>query len=137
MNLALVGVSHETASVAVRERVAVPAGDIPDRLTRGVACEEISEALLLSTCNRSELYAVGGTACAASHLSDVFAAVHGVPPDLVEPHLYTKRDMAAARHIFMVAAGADSMVLGETEIMGQIRQATQCARAAGRLYSGF
>jgi glutamyl-tRNA reductase len=127
----LVGVNHETAGVTVRECVAAPAHELPEHLATAVGCPGVGEALLLSTCNRSELYLVSANGCEAPPPLEVFAQVHEISPDILAGHSYELEDGEAVAHIFRVAAGADSMVVGETEIMGQLRQAVDSARQAG------
>ena len=116
MSLALVGISHHRAPVGLRERVAV---DL--RTGQGIArrlADEVGEAVCLSTCNRTELYAVGEAAGAAAE-----ATLVGLGGEEIGSALYRLRDDAAALHLFRVAAGLDSMVPGEGEILGQVRSA--------------
>ena len=116
--LTLVGLSHHSAPVEVRERVAFSAEHAAE------LARSLGEAVCLSTCNRTELYAVGG--------DDVEArAVAALGPD-VEPFLYRLGDESAALHLFRVAAGLDSLVPGEGEILGQVRAAYE-AGSTGRL----
>nr|MDQ3822748.1 glutamyl-tRNA reductase [Actinomycetota bacterium] len=115
--LALVGISHHRAPVELRERVALDA-----RGARAVArrlADEVGEGVCLSTCNRTELYVVGaGGGQAAAE-----ATLVGLGGEEIGPALYRLRDDAAALHLFRVAAGLDSMVPGEGEILGQVRAA--------------
>jgi glutamyl-tRNA reductase len=131
VKLTLVGVNHQTAGIETRECLAVPADALPERLAEAVAHAEVAEALMLSTCNRSELYLVAANGCEVAHPEAVFARAHGVSLEEFQGHSYVLHGAAAVAHIFKVAAGADSMVLGETEIMGQLRQAIERAREAG------
>lgn len=131
MGITLVGINHQTAGVETRERVAVGRHELPARLQVALDCPGIAEALLVSTCNRSEIYLVSPNGCDVSHPEEVFARVHGVPCELLAGHSYVLHGEDAVAHIFKVAAGADSMVVGETEIMGQLRQAVEGAREAG------
>ena len=114
MHLVLVGTSHHHAPVELRERVAL------DRERAGALARELGEAVCLSTCNRTELYV------SAEDVEDAerraVAALAALEPD-VEPALYRLRDEAAALHLFRVAAGLDSLVPGEGEILGQVRAA--------------
>ena len=112
MHLVLVGTSHHRAPVEVRERLAVGA-DLVDELA------SVGETVCLSTCNRTELYlAAGESSAAEARASQSLAALAGTE---VEPLLYRLRDEAAALHLFRVAAGLDSLVPGEGEILGQVR----------------
>ena len=138
MTITLVGVNHQTAGVDIRECLAVPAHELPDRLADAVACPGVAEALMLSTCNRSELYLAAENGEALPSAEEVYGRVLQVAPERFAGHAYVLQGAAAAAHLFRVAAGADSMVLGETEIMGQLREALDCARetgAAGRVLS--
>jgi glutamyl-tRNA reductase len=123
VTLALVGISHHRAPVELRERVAVDS-----RSAKAIAqrlADEAGEAVCLSTCNRTELYAVGPGAQAVAE-----ATLVGLGGEEIGPALYRLRDEAAALHLFRVAAGLDSMVPGEGEILGQVRGAYE-AGAAG------
>ncbi len=114
MRLVLVGISHHHAPVELRERVAL------DREQASALAAELGEAVCLSTCNRTELYVVADDAEEAERLA--VAALAELEPQ-VEPALYRLRDQAAALHLFRVAAGLDSLVPGEGEILGQVRTA--------------
>ncbi|HKP19527.1 MAG TPA: glutamyl-tRNA reductase [Gaiellaceae bacterium] len=118
MNLTLVGLSHHATPIAVRERAFVPlaqAAELAGNLAGG------GEAVCLSTCNRTELYVVGDDAERRS--LDALSSVSALPEDELLPVVYRLRDEAAALHLFRVAAGLDSMVPGEGEILGQVRDA--------------
>jgi glutamyl-tRNA reductase len=121
MNVILVGTSHRLAPVEVRERVAVD----PDRaaeLAERLAAD--GEAVCLSTCNRTELYLVSpATADADQRATDALAELAGVEAAELEPYLYRLEHEAAVVHLFRVAAGLDSLVPGEGEILGQVRTA--------------
>jgi glutamyl-tRNA reductase len=137
VNLLVVGVSHRTAGVSLLERLAVTADQTPQLLTRLLAQEYVGEALVLSTCNRVEVYA----AVSAFHggLADIGAVLAeraGCSVADLAPHLYVNYDVDAVRHAFRVAAGLDSMVVGEAQILGQLRDAYGVATehgTAGRL----
>lgn len=131
MKITLVGVNHETAGVTVRECVAVAPHELPACLTVAVDCAGVGEALMLSTCNRSELYLVAANGHEVTQPVAIFAQVHQIEPEVLEGHSYVLDGVDAVAHMFRVAAGADSMVVGETEIMGQLRQAVDGARQAG------
>lgn len=137
MNLLVVGVSHRTAPVALLERLAVPAADLPRILEILLGRDYVGEAVVLSTCNRVEVYA----AVSAFHggLTDIAAvlAEHaGYAPAELAPHLYVHYEADAVRHGYRIAAGLDSMVVGEGQILGQLRDAYATAvehDAVGRL----
>jgi glutamyl-tRNA reductase len=114
MRLVLVGTSHHHAPVELRERVAL------DRVQAAALAAQLGEAVCLSTCNRTELYVAAADADAAERRA--VAALAEFEPQ-VEPALYRLRDQAAALHLFRVAAGLDSLVPGEGEILGQVRAA--------------
>lgn len=120
------GISFKTAPVALRERLAVIPSQLIDTANRLKQRGGLSEIVLLSTCNRVELY---GVADRAEGLAELLASLATTEID-VSPHVYSFTEEAAARHLFAVAGGLDSMVLGETEITGQIKNAYEAARAA-------
>src|SRR5262245_53144413 len=127
MHLLLVGLSHRTAPVELRERV-----DFQGRLdaalkalaTRG----STAEAVVLSTCNRAELYAAcDDVAAARADLANFVGEFHGVERTEIVSHLYDLTDLEAARHLFRVTAGLDSLVMGEPQILGQVKEAHTAA----------
>jgi glutamyl-tRNA reductase len=118
MTLTLVGLSHQGTPVAVRERAFVP---LPRAAEVAVGLAEGGEAVCLSTCNRTELYLVGPDAEARA--LDALVTVSGLKLDELRPVVYRLTDEAAALHLFRVAAGLDSLVPGEGEILGQVRSA--------------
>jgi glutamyl-tRNA reductase len=118
MTLTLVGLSHQGTPVAVRERAFVP---LPQAAELAAALAEGGEAVCLSTCNRTELYLVGPDA--EGRALDALGTLSGLPPDELRPVVYRLADEAAALHLFRVAAGLDSLVPGEGEILGQVRSA--------------
>lgn len=136
MSLLAIGLSHRTARVDVLERAAVGADDLVKLLHELVGCDHIGEAMCLSTCNRVEVYTDtdkfhGGV----DEVSAVLARHAGIPADDLTPHLYVHYEQAAVHHLFRVAAGLDSMVVGESQILGQLRQAYRAAcqaQTAGR-----
>ena len=130
MQLFALGINHHTAPLAVRERVAFQPERLPEALNDLMRARPVREAAILSTCNRTELY------CAAEHpgvAADWLAEYHALPVEKVNPYLYTFPQRAAVRHMFRVASGLDSMVLGEPQILGQMKQAERTAGAAGTL----
>ncbi|MGH9861733.1 MAG: glutamyl-tRNA reductase, partial [Candidatus Acidiferrales bacterium] len=127
--IVMVGVSHHTAPVGVRERLAFAshqAGASAVELCRSGA---VSEAVILSTCNRSEVYGVTQNARGAEDLRQWYEAFHGLATGALDRALYSRQDRDAARHLFRVAAGLDSLLLGEAEILGQVREAYKAALA--------
>ena len=132
MQVVAVGVSHNSAPVDLRERLTVSAESLPDVLRALRA--QVSEALILSTCNRVELYAVCGHEASGTDLLRQFLAAHGdLPIATVRDATYAFAHESAARHLLRVASGLDSMVVGEDEILGQVRRALAAARHAGTL----
>jgi len=132
MQLVVVGVNQQTAPVALRERLAVSPARLPEALAhlRGV----VAEGFLLSTCNRVEVVAlVGHAESGAAHLTRFLSAQGGLPAAVIAPHLYIHTDAAAVRHLFAVAAGLDSLVLGEDQILAQMKTALATAQAAQAL----
>ena len=125
-----VGLNHRTAPVEEREKVSFSADDLPDALNR--LHGELGSAVVISTCNRTELYATtAGGAHEANRLLDALAACKGT---VLHPRLtYFLSHDEAVRHLFRVAAGIDSMVLGESQILGQVRDAMSAATLAGSL----
>ena len=130
MNLHALGINHQTAPVALREKVAFAAEALAPALQALRALPGVHEAVLLSTCNRTELYARAEGDGRA--LADWLARHPGAGEDL-HAYLYHHRDGEAVRHLFRVASGLDSLVLGEPQILGQVKQAWAAARAAGSL----
>lgn len=133
MEIVLIGLNHKTAPVELRERVSFNADQAQraagELRSRGV----LSETLVLSTCNRSELYGVPPEAAADSvgAMELFLATFHHVDPTLLTSSLYRRRDYDAVRHLFRVASGLDSMLLGEAEILGQVREAYRIALELG------
>ena len=125
--LVLLGVSHQSAPLAVRERIARLSEDPTLSLQRLREVPGVSEGMLLSTCNRVELYGAGQP---AEKVADGFRQMMASEPDVL-PHLYERRGEAALRHLFRVASSLDSMVVGEPQILGQLKQAFQRATASG------
>ena len=133
MNLQLLGVNHRTAPVEVRERLAIPESKLPEALQTLMTLPGVNEALILSTCNRVEI--VAHTANGGSDLRHFLKRYFEVDPTPYEPHLYEMREDDAVRHVFRVASSLDSMVVGEPQILGQVKEAYATARAAGTVQS--
>lgn len=122
MNIIVVGLSHKTATVEIREKVAFSPNLIEKPLRTLVSLDEIVEGVIVSTCNRVEIYATtrdiaGGIARIKRFMADH----HRIPLESLEPHLYSYHSEAAIRHVFRVASSLDSMVVGEPQILGQIK----------------
>jgi glutamyl-tRNA reductase len=134
MSLLVVGLSHRSAPVDVLERVTVSAADAGKVLCQLLARENIAEALLLCTCNRVEIYAVVATFHGGlADITDVLARQSATVLDELSEHLYVHYAAAGVEHLFSVAAGLDSMVVGEHQILGQLRAAYAGAEQAGTI----
>ena len=132
IDLLLVGVSHRTAPVAVRERLAVEPEAIEGALAELGGLPAVREAAMVSTCNRVELYVAAVDADAAARgLAEVLARRAGVAHPELRAHLYEHRDARAVHHLFRVASSLDSLVIGEPQILGQIKQAHETALRHG------
>ncbi|MGB5809567.1 MAG: glutamyl-tRNA reductase [Polyangiales bacterium] len=126
----VVGLSHRTAPVEVRERLAVSPGNLEDELRRIAERSGFDEAILISTCNRVELYATSeDTNGALQRARDTLAA--RLPEDTSHDVLYAELGVAVVRHVFRVASSLDSLVVGEPQILGQVKEAYDAARGAG------
>jgi glutamyl-tRNA reductase len=137
MAMVVVGLNHKTAPVAVREQLAIAEPDLAEPLAQ-LRHPMLHELVLLSTCNRVEIYMeTGDTAACIAACTDFLAAYRGVAPAVFEPHLVYRYDMEAVRHLFRVAASLDSLVVGEPQILGQVKAAYTAARQAGRTSSVF
>ena len=131
--LLLVGLNHTTAPLEVRETLVFDEQQAADALRKLREAFPEAEAVLLSTCNRVEMYVSRGVHGhpREEEMIEFLAASHGLPPVQVASHFYRKADKAAAAHLFSVASSLDSMVLGETQIVGQVRAAYDIAREIG------
>ncbi len=126
------GVSHKTAPVALRERLALPEGRAAAVLGELRAHPEVEEAVAISTCNRTELYlAVGDPVEAESAALGVLAKQAGIRPTELVGCLYSAREGDAVRHLFEVTSGLDSMIVGEAEVQGQVKRAYELALVEG------
>ncbi len=130
MQLYALGLNHHTAPLAVREQVAFDPLRLPQALVELTHGHEVREAAILSTCNRTELYCAAEAPEAAAQW---LAEYHRLQPQKISPYLYTLPSRDAVRHMFRVASGLDSMVLGEPQILGQMKQAARVAENAGTL----
>ena len=130
MQLFTLGINHHTAPLAVREQVAFQPEQLPQALNDLMRAKEVREAAILSTCNRTELYCAAEQPVAAA---EWLAEYHALPADKLSPYIYTFPQKDAVRHMFRVASGLDSMVLGEPQILGQMKTAARAAGEAGTL----
>ncbi len=136
MSLLVIGLNHITAAIEMRERVAFSPEQIPEALLRALDGTGLVEAIILSTCNRTELIAAApADGDAEERALDWFATVHHLSRAQLDGSLYRHRDAAAMRHLIEVASGLDSMVLGEPQIFGQLKSAYSAARHAGTVRS--
>ncbi|HWF83299.1 MAG TPA: glutamyl-tRNA reductase [Vicinamibacterales bacterium] len=131
MHLLLVGISHRTAPVELRERIDFQTRGVDLALHALAARGAAREAVVLSTCNRAEIYAACDDVPAArADLAQFIADFHGVDHASLAPHVYDVTDLEAAGHLFRVAAGLDSLVVGEPQILGQVKEALTAAGEA-------
>ncbi|PYS09858.1 MAG: glutamyl-tRNA reductase [Acidobacteria bacterium] len=128
MQLALVGLSHKTAPVEVRERLAFSNDALRSALTSLVDRQAVNEAMILSTCNRVEVVAESPD---DRLIRDFICEFHQIPQDSLSNHFYSYRNVDAIRHVFRVTASLDSMVIGEPQILGQVKEAYRIAMDAG------
>ncbi|NVH77635.1 glutamyl-tRNA reductase [Paraburkholderia sp. JPY432] len=139
MQLTAIGINHQTAPVALRERVAFQFEQIKPALAlfraawSGKRSLSAPEAAILSTCNRTELYCATDAQISRDEAVSWLAQYHGIRTEELTPHVYTLPQSEAVRHAFRVASGLDSMVLGETQIVGQMKTAVRTATEAGAL----
>jgi glutamyl-tRNA reductase len=133
MRFQLIGVNHKTAPVEVRERFAVPESRLPDACKQLMEHPAVAEGMIVSTCNRVEFIAhmKNGSGDLRQFMSDYFQ----IDASQFESHLYEFREDEVIRHIFRVAASLDSMVVGEPQILGQVKEAYATARAVGAVHA--
>jgi glutamyl-tRNA reductase len=130
MQLALVGLSHKTAPVEIRERLAFNSEALKVALVSLVGKQQVTEAMILSTCNRVEVVAESPD---DALIRDFLCDFHQIPTEAVSKHLYSFRNAEVIRHVFRVAASLDSMIIGEPQILGQVKEAYRIAADAGTL----
>lgn len=130
MPLTVTGISHRTAPLDVRERVAFTQAQFGEKLEALCGLEGVREAILVSTCNRTEIYASTDNR-AITHIRDWLADQGGLDAGQRQRHFYQHRDRTAVEHLFGVACGLDSVVLGEPQIIGQLKKAWEAARNGG------
>jgi glutamyl-tRNA reductase len=141
MSVLAVGLSHRSAPVSLLERVSVPADGVPKLLHDLQQSAHIEESVVVSTCNRVEVYAeVPRFHAAVNEITELLARCSGVALEELTAHLYVHYEDRAIQHLFTVACGLDSMVVGETQILGQLRSSYRVARdqaAIGREVGGL
>ena len=132
MSIVVIGINHRTSPVTLLEKMTIPDTAMPKALHSLSVRDDIREVVVLSTCNRTEVYAVAERFHGAyDDIRDFFCEMSGLPGDEVTPHLFSQHDEAAISHLFEVAAGLDSAVLGEVEVIGQVRDAWERAMSEG------
>ncbi len=130
--LLALGISHKTAPVALRERLAFSESEAEEFARRATASAEVREAVVISTCNRTEVYlVVGDPVRAEADVLGLLARRAGIRPTELAEAIYSPRNCDAARHLYRVTAGLESMIVGEAEIQGQVRRAHETAVRAG------
>ena len=134
MSLLTIGINHTTAPVDMRERLAFPDSVLPVALEKLIHVPSVDEAAIVSTCNRTELYcSVDSFQAGKTNTMQWLSEFHDLKIDQTQPFMYDHHEQEVAKHMFRVASGLDSMVLGEPQILGQLKQAYQKAVGAGTL----
>ena len=131
MNIVLLGLNHKTAPIELRERLAVAPHDLEEATRSLVQAPGVLEGMILSTCNRVEL--LTSQQPDAPHLLEFIGDYFRIEPKLLAPHIYEYRQEEAVRHLFRVACSLDSMVIGEPQILGQVKSSYLAARSAGAI----
>ena len=127
MHLFLLGVSHRTAPVELREKLDFSSRDVGAAVEALAARSSAAESVVLSTCNRSEIYVASASLTVRDEIVQFLSDYHQLPGDSFTPHLFSLTDADVARHLFRVAAGLDSLVVGEPQVLGQVKDAFQAA----------
>ncbi len=135
MPLLAVGLNHNTAPIQIRERVVFAPEDLTVVLKELASLPQVSEAAIISTCNRTELICCVEDTEGSSQLIEWLGHYHNLPPGEINPYMYCHPDQDAVQHLLRVACGLDSMILGEPQILGQIKDAYISAREAGTIGS--
>jgi len=135
MSIVALGINHKTAPVAIREKISFNPDNLSSALQELINSVDCKEAAILSTCNRTELYIVqeGDVALTQERLVRWLEQHHNVPSSIISSSLYWHQDQQAVNHMMRVACGLDSLVLGEPQILGQMKQAYNQAKAAGSM----
>lgn len=131
MNLVVIGLNHRSAPVEVRERLAFPRAKLGEATCQLLGAAPLYEAAILSTCNRVEIYGLAGNVADAGNAIRQFLHEHHKLTSAIDAHLYEHHDDTCIRHLLNVVSGLDSMVVGETEILGQVKEAYDSAQKAG------
>lgn len=134
--LLMLGIDHHRAGVAARERLAFTSASLPSALARLKAMDAVAECVIVSTCNRTELYAIASDVppgAAIRALTRFLADGRDIPAESVAASTYSLEELDVVRHLFRVSSGLDSMIVGEVEILGQVRSAMKAAQAEGTL----
>ncbi|MGA8042195.1 MAG: glutamyl-tRNA reductase [Terracidiphilus sp.] len=129
MTITLIGINHKTAPIELRERIAISRDDLPETTRALAATPGVIECMIVSTCNRVEI--VAALESPDTDLTTFLLRHFNLDPGLLAPHIYQHRDQHAVRHLFRVASSLDSMVVGEPQILGQVKEAFAIARSAG------
>ncbi len=129
MNIVLLGLNHKTAPIELRERLAIGPQQLEEATRSLVQSPGVLEGMILSTCNRVEL--LTSLKPDAPHLMDFVGSYFSIDPKLLAPHVYEYRQEDAVRHLFRVACSLDSMVIGEPQILGQVKSSYLAARSSG------
>jgi glutamyl-tRNA reductase len=129
MQLNLVGINHQTAPLAIREKAAISSERLADALS--LLHSHIPQGVILSTCNRTEVYTVASNEDAEKATLDFLKAMLEIPDNELQTYIYTHHDKEAANHLFRVTCGLESMIVGEYEVLGQVRQALEIAEKTG------
>ena len=138
MSILVVGVNHRSGPLPLLERLTIAPDDLAKRVNGLAQRDNIREAVVLSTCNRTEIYVIAERFHGAyADICDFLCELGELDVDELSPHLFSEHDGAAVGHLFEVAAGLDSAVLGEGEILGQVRTAWQVALDEAAARSGL
>jgi glutamyl-tRNA reductase len=132
MPLFTIGISHHTAPIEIREKVAITRSEYADRVQELCAMPGVEEVIILGTCNRTEIYCLSSET-GKETLMDWIHQINDITPGELDQHFYGYQGEEAARHLIRVASGLDSLVLGETQILGQLKEAWQLAHDAGSM----
>ena len=133
MTLSVIGINHKTAPIDLREKVAIPRDVLADTTRALAAMPGVSECMIVSTCNRVEMLAAVDSP--ETDLAKFLEEQFGIEAGVIEPHLYRHQGRDAVNHVFRVASSLDSMVVGESQILGQVKEAFAVARASGTVGS--
>ncbi len=134
MALLSLGINHQTAPVDIREKVAFAPTQLRDALGELLGIPAVNESVIVSTCNRTEIYC-NAAQDSGDIITDWLAGFHGLSNGILLPHIYRHVDQEVARHLFRVASGLDSMVIGEPQILGQLKESYDQARGGNAVSS--